>query len=171
MADLPQGTPRRILWKFEEDPIKTEGVVGFLIIEPKKLQKAKSHNIKKIAYTFVRDHQRKILWKFEEDPIKTEGVVGFLIFEPKKPLKSQKPQYQKFGIFVCEGPPEDNSVKVWRRSDQNWGSSRLFDNWAKNAAKKPKATISKFWHILLGGTTQGRICESLKKIRSKLREK
>ena len=88
MADLPQGTPRRILWKFQEDPIKTEGVVGFLIIEPKKPQKAKSHNIKNLAYLFVRDHQRTILWKFEEDPIKTEGVVGFLIIEPKKLPKS-----------------------------------------------------------------------------------
>ena len=89
----------------------------------------------------------------------------------KNSPKIQKSKYRQSPMSCFEGPPEADSVKVWWRSDQNWGRRYVFVIFLKIHQKNsPKIQNSPNAHVMFWGTTQGRFCESLKKIRSKLRE-
>ena len=119
---------RALHTKSGEDPTKTEGGDAIFVIRPefpknaqKNRQKSQTQNINNRPCHVLRDHQRQILWKFGEDPIKTEGGDRFLLFFLKFTKKiHQKSKIHQTPMSCFEGPPNEDSVKVWRRSDQNW---------------------------------------------------
>ena len=60
----------------------------------------------------------------------------------KKLPKIQKLKYRQSPMSCFEGPPEADSVKVWWRSDQNWGRRYVFVIFLKihQKFKNPKFT-------------------------------
>ena len=62
----------------------------------------------------------------------------------KKLPKIQNSKYQQSPMSCFEGPPEADSVKVWWRSDQNWGRRYVFVIFLKIHQKNsPKIQKSK----------------------------